>query len=179
MRLFIAIDLPEEAKKELVSIQEKIGSADAKISWVAKKNLHLTLKFLGEVSDENAANIKRVLKGIAVGSFELELNRFGAFPSIDNPKVLWVGLEPEKDVIKLAQKIDAETLNFSEQNAEFKAHLTIGRVKLIKFKKEFVEKLKKVKVFGIYFKIDSFTLYKSTLTREGAIYEVVEKYKLE
>ena len=179
MRLFIAVDVSDDVKDEIAMIQETIGSRDAKVSWVSKRNLHLTLKFLGEITESKAGELKKVLKNIKFKGFSLELGKFGCFPSQEEPRVLWIGVQPDDELRKLANLIDAETLNFSKSDMEFKSHLTFGRVKLVKFKKEFLDKLKAIKVSKIKFKVDSFTLYKSTLTKQGSIYEIVEKYKLE
>lgn len=178
MRLFIAIDLPDEVKEELVFVQKGIGSSDAKVSYVAKKNLHLTLKFLGEISEEKLEKLKKVLNEIKQKSFSVHLDKFGCFDSFEKPKVLWVGLKPDDELRKLANKIDSETLSFSKSDLLFKAHLTIGRVKLVKFKKDFVKKLENVKVKNIDFDVESFTLYVSRLTKQGAVYSVVERFDL-
>lgn len=177
MRLFIAIDLTDRVKDYLYDLQKGFNKDNAKITWVHKKNLHLTLKFLGEVSEERLGELKGLLSGIRFNAFNVFLNGFGAFPSLDDPRVLWVGLKPEGELIKIARLVDEETLLFSKSDVQFKTHLTIGRVKFIKFKREFLESLKKVKVENLNFKINSFGLYKSTLTSQGPVYERLEEYK--
>ncbi len=177
MRLFIAIDLPDNVKDYLYDLQRSLNKNNGKVSWVHKKNLHLTLKFLGEVDDSKLDELKELLRIIKFKEFSANLNGFGAFPSLESPNVLWVGLKPEEEVIKLARFVDEETLLFSKSDVQFKTHLTIGRVKLIKFKKEFLTDLKKINVEKIKFKINSFTLYKSTLNNQSAVYGKVEEYK--
>jgi 2'-5' RNA ligase len=177
MRLFIAIDLPDEVRDYLYDFQKVVGRDDAKINWVAKKNLHLTVKFLGEIDESRLEEVKNSLRAIKFKSFEVTLCKFGAFPDFKFPNVLWVGLKPEQDIVKLAQLVDSETLLFSSADTKFKAHLTIGRVKSIKFKDKFTKKLESISVKEIPFKIDKFSLYKSTLTSQGPQYQVVESYK--
>lgn len=178
MRLFIAIDLPMDVKDYLYNLQKSFDRDSAKITWVSKKNLHLTLKFLGEIDASKLDEIKKILKNIKFNSFEVTLNNFTCFPDFSFPRVLWVALKPEDNIFKLAQLIDEETLLISKSDVQFKAHLTIGRVKTIKFKERFTEQLKKIKIERMNVKIDSFTLYKSTLSSQGPSYEVVERYKL-
>jgi RNA 2',3'-cyclic 3'-phosphodiesterase len=177
MRLFIAIDLPDNAKDYLYGLQRAFNKDNSKVTWVHKKNLHLTLKFLGEVDASRLDELEELLRKIKFKEFSAALDGFGAFPSLESPNVLWVGLKPEHEIIKLARFVDEETLLFSKSDVQFKTHLTIGRVKMIKFKKEFAEQLKKIKIEKIKFKINSFTLYKSTLTNQGAVYEKLEEYK--
>lgn len=179
MRLFIAIDLPLDVKDYLYNLQKSFDKNLAKITWVSKKNLHLTLKFLGEIDASKLDEIKKILRNIKFSSFEVSLNNFTCFPDFSFPRVLWVALKPEDNIFKLAQLIDEETLLISKSDVQFKAHLTIGRVKTIKFKERFTEQLKKIKIEKIKFRIDSFTLYKSTLSAQGPSYDVVEKYKLD
>ena len=177
MRLFIAIDLPDNVKDYLYCLQRSFNKDNSKIIWVYKKNLHLTLKFLGEVNTSRLDGLKELLQKIKFKEFSATLNGFGAFPSLESPNVLWVGLEPKGEIIKLARYVDEETLLFSKSDVQFKTHLTIGRVKIIKFKSEFAEQLKRIKIEKIKFKISSFTLYKSTLNNQGAVYEKLEEYK--
>lgn len=179
MRLFIAIDLPDEIKEELVFAQEFIGSKDAKIAWDSKKKLHLTLKFLGEISEDKIGKLTERLRTIKFESFSLELGKLGVFDSFETARVLFVDVKPLEELRKLGQKIDSETLDFYSRSYEFNSHITIGRVKQIKFKKELVEKLKKVNIKkGLRFNVDCFTLYKSILSNAGSSYEVVERFDL-
>lgn len=179
MRLFVAIDLPEDVKEYLISMQKEIGSSDAKIAWDSKRKLHLTLKFLGNISEEKVPHLIERLKTIKSEGFELELDKFGVFDSYENIRVLFVDVKPLENLRKFGQFVDAETIDFYSRNYEFSPHITLGRVKSIKFKKEFVEKLKKIKISkGLKFNVDSFTLYKSVLSNAGSSYEVVERFKL-
>jgi 2'-5' RNA ligase len=94
------------------------------------------------------------------------------FPSDDYIRVIWVGLKDDDSMQNLAQDI-REALPEFKDDYPFKAHLTIGRVRFVKDKKELVEELKKIKVKSEKFKVENFKLYKSTLTPEGPVYEEV------
>lgn len=179
MRLFLAIDLPENVKAELISVQKEIGSSDAKVAWESKKKLHLTLKFLGEISEEKIFKLIEKLREIKYSGFSLELDKFGVFDSYEKIRVLFVDTKPLEELRKFGQIVDAETLDFYSRNYEFSPHITLGRVRAIKFKDVFINKLKKIKISkGLKFNVDSFTLYKSILSNEGSSYEIVEKFKL-
>ncbi len=176
MRVFVGVDLHKDVKEELHRIQKLIFPSLAKIKWVPKKNLHLTLKFLGEV--ESVDEIHEKLSNISFDSFKVKLGDFGAFPSWKNVNVFWVGVEPSKDVIKLQQKVDSELLSFSNTYQKFSPHLTLGRVKSIKKKKEFFGFINKgIKVKPIEFEINSFQLMQSKLSKDGSKYFVLKEYK--
>ncbi|MEK6868809.1 MAG: RNA 2',3'-cyclic phosphodiesterase, partial [Nanoarchaeota archaeon] len=96
MRLFIAIEIPEEIKSYLAEIQQEIADSKNKIRLVNKDNMHLTLKFLGEVQPDNLEDIKNNLKKITFKPFSVVLDNIGVFPSDNYIRVVWVGLKPEE-----------------------------------------------------------------------------------
>jgi len=173
------LDVGSDAKDYLFSLKKSVGNSYAKINWVAKKNLHLTLKFIGEVPDSDVVKIKAALKEIKFENFKLSLKSLGVFPDENFSRVLWVGLEPEVYVIKLQKLIDEALIGYGRQETEFKCHLTIGRIKVVKDKKKFLETIRKIKVEELISNVNNFRLYKSTLTKDGPVYEVLEAYSLE
>lgn len=178
MRLFIAVDLPKEIKDELFRVQKLISPSLAKIKWVSKKNLHLTLKFIGE-TDVDAIEISKKLKRIRFKPIKAELFEFGAFPTKYSGyvRVLWVGVRPKEEIIELQQSIDSELLKLFKQDQKFSPHLTLGRVKMIKRKDEFLSVLKGVKVNPIKFEIGEFKLMESRLNKDGPVYSIVKSFK--
>lgn len=175
MRIFISIDLPKEVKDYLFELQKSLRDL-GKINWVAKKNLHLTLKFFGEIKDTN--KVKEILKEIKFNKFKMALKGAGIFPNKNIIRVFWVGLEPVNELINLQKKIDEALLLKFPKDQKFLAHLTLGRVKRIQDKKKFFEVLNKIKVKEIEFEINHFDLVKSELKKEGPQYTVLEKYDL-
>lgn len=174
MRLFTAINLPEHIKSYLFKLEEEIRSwGIAKISFVHKKNLHLTLKFFGDA--ENVNEIKEKLKNVKFKEFNLVLDKIGVFPSESYIRVVWAGLKDGEELIKLSNKIDEETIN--KESHEFTGHLTLGRVKFVKDKKSFVEKLSKLKIENLEFTVNEFILFQSILTKDGPEYKIIEKYQ--
>lgn len=176
MRAFIAIPLPKEVKDNLNDIQKQIGSDLAKINWVAKKNLHLTLKFFSYISEGEVKKVIGILKSIKIKPFEVELGEMGYFPDADYVRVMWISLEPAKDVFNLQGEIDSKLSELFERDKMFKVHLTLGRVKFVKNKEKFLKKLKEIKVPKLKFKIKGFELIQSILTKDGPKYKVLEKF---
>ena len=180
MRTFIGIDLPEEIKDNLKELIEKLKKIrESKL--VKKENLHITLKFLGEVEEEKITLINRKLQNCTkeFENFNVKIKGIGVFPSEKRVKVLWVGVEDEENLKKLNEKIEDELKNFGfEKEKEFVAHITIARFKSIpnlNLIKDLMEKYKDV-LFG-QFIVKNFQLYESKLTPFGPIYKIIESYE--
>src|SRR5512139_4315871 len=103
MRLFIAIELPDDLKQAIARVQEQLKGSVAGANWTRPEGIHLTLKFLGEVPDAKAQEILQALGGAARGTGRLALTVEGAgtFPNVKNPRVLWIGITG--DIVKLAE----------------------------------------------------------------------------
>ncbi|MDD5177662.1 MAG: RNA 2',3'-cyclic phosphodiesterase [Candidatus Nanoarchaeia archaeon] len=177
MRVFVAVEIPEEIKKQIYDLQGEVSSREAKVRWVAKKNLHLTLVFLGELPEKKVEEIKELLKSIKHKSFKVSVNEIGFFPDKQKPRVVWIGLEPEKDILDLQSKVDGELLSYSmDKDQKFKAHVTIGRINEIKDKDKFFDKMN-VKIKGEFI-VNEFLLISSVLSKDGPKYRVLERYSL-
>lgn len=174
MRLFIAIEIPKDLKKELIELQNKLKDVFFG-SWVGDK-LHLTLKFLGEVDDKKVKAVKDALNKIKFSRFEMSLKGLGAFPSEEHIRVLWAGVykgdEEAKDIQKLVET-ELEKLGFEKEKREYTNHLTLCRVKSVdkQIVKDVFKKYKNTE-FGT-FAVDKISLIKSTLTPKGPIYSPV------
>lgn len=177
MRLFIAILLPDNIRDYLYELQEEIGNEYAKIRWMSKKNIHLTLKFIGNVDDNIKDEIIKKLGEIKYDKFNVSLGDFGWFGG-NNPSVLWTGLKDGSKAIELAKIVDSKLLDILSHDERFSSHLTIGRVKLIKSKEDFMNKLRKIRIKELGFDVEDFALMSSQLRKEGSIYNIVEKFKL-
>jgi RNA 2',3'-cyclic 3'-phosphodiesterase len=174
MRAFVAVELPKEVKDELYRIQKLINPSLAKIKWVPKKNIHLTLKFIGEVKD--LKEIHEKLSKIKFNLFQVKLGEFGSFPSWEDMRVFWINLVPPKNIIKLQQAVDVELLKFSDRQ-DFSPHLTLGRIKVIKREKEFMKLIKSIEVKPIKFNVSEFKLMQSKLSKDGSKFITLKKYK--
>ena len=178
MRTFIAIELSDQIREALAQIQSHLKYSGADVKWVEKNNVHLTLKFLGEISEEKAERVKLILQKIAGGTkpFEISIKDVGAFPKIDFPRVIWVGLDKGADKSKiLAERIDEalSEIGFQKESRPFAAHLTIGRVRSPKNKDALKDKMLSYSPQSMVHSpqsISSIALFKSILTPKGAIY---------
>nr|MBI4156164.1 RNA 2',3'-cyclic phosphodiesterase [Candidatus Woesearchaeota archaeon] len=178
MRCFIAFDIPVSLKNQLEEIQKELYSENEKIKWVAKKNLHCTLKFLGNVDEIALKEIMKKLEEVNFKRFKIRLDKIGVFPSKNFIRVVFVELNPSKNVIDLQNEIDNKLLTMFPREKSFHSHLTLGRVKFVKDKEKFLKKIGKVKVTG-EFEVSEFKLYKSVLSKDGPKYGVVKGYGLE
>jgi 2'-5' RNA ligase len=177
MRCFITIDLPEKVRKYLLEIQRKFEFVSGK--FVEFENLHLTIKFLDEVKESDLKRIEDKLKTIQSQKIIAKLGNLGVFPSKISPHILWISLEPRDEVKELKEAIDLSLNNFDfKYEKKFKSHLTLARIKSIKDKNNFLNLLDQVKIVPMEFEINSFVLKKSTLTKNGPIYEDLVRINL-
>ena len=172
MRLFIAIDF-NELKDYFAELQKRLPS-NAKLSRV--KFFHLTLKFLGEVQPNKIDEIIENLRKFKFEKFSVSLDSIGIFPTENYIRVVWIGLKPEEKVMVLQKQIDNSLEKFFKKEKDFKAHITLARVKFPMDKKLFVEEVKKIKVENKKIEIKDFRLMKSTLTPQGPAYEDLEVF---
>jgi 2'-5' RNA ligase len=180
IRCFIAIELPVTAKQVLSHIQYSLQRYELpRIKWVTVPNIHLTLRFLGNVAPETVASITKIIDDLSrkMNPFNLQLGNLGAFPNLKNPQVLWIGLKGEvTKLITLQQSLDGNLakLGFSEETRAYQPHLTLARFgnKVTRTERQRVGDL----VSGIVpendneIKVDRIHLIRSQLTPNGPIY---------
>lgn len=185
MRAFIAIELSESIKNSLSQVQSHLKYAGADVKWIERGNIHLTLKFLGEINEEKLQPIKMVLNEITklFSPFEITLKNTGAFPNIENPRVLWMRMDKgAKKSSEIAGLIDEELskIGFGKESRPFAAHLTIGRVRSARNKEALAGKLSAMghELPAGDQLVTSLTLFQSTLTPGGAVYTKLYEVKL-
>ena len=172
MRIFISIDIPEEVRKEIEKIQDKLPEFYGKKT--ESENLHLTLKFLGEIDEEKIKKVKEKLKEIEFNKFETKIDSIGVF-SEKFIRIIWLHMT---NCDELQKKIDESLKDLFSEEDRFMSHLTIARVKSIKDKKEFLEDLEKIEIPEINFNVENFRLKESVLVKEGPRYKMIEEYDL-
>lgn len=177
MRCFIAFDVPDHIKDKLYDLRKELHAKDAKIKWVEKKNYHLTIKFLGNINENRIKEIDDKLEKISLKSFKTNLGHLGVFPSDNLIRVIFIELNPAGDVIKLQQMVDSELISIFPKDERFHNHITLGRVKIVKDKDSFLDKIKNIKINGS-FDVKEFKFFKSALDRNGPTYELLKTYSL-
>ncbi len=180
MRTFIALEISEEMKGILGQIESHLKYSGADVKWVKPEIIHLTLKFLGEIDDVKAVEVMAALDTVAKAAkqFEITLKDIGAFPKIEHPRVVWVGLgKGAAEAIALAAAIDnaLSKIGFAKEERPFSPHATIGRVRSLLNKDKLKEKVASAATkFALSavapYQISSVILFQSTLTPQGPIY---------
>jgi 2'-5' RNA ligase len=183
MRLFVAIELPGEIKKEIGRVQDELRKIGAHAAWTRPEGIHLTLKFLGEAPDAKAPEVLRALSVVrGRGTVSLEVAGAGAFPNVKAPRVLWLGVAGESEKLAALQAAVEDAmavLGFEREDRRFSPHLTLGRVKFLRHRDDWqriVESVRDVRLGG--FEADHISLIKSELRREGAVYTEVGRVEL-
>jgi 2'-5' RNA ligase len=187
MRLFIAISLPKEIKSHLLSLQDKLKAAQAQVSWVKPENNHLTLKFLGQTNQQTAEEVFKIMAETVQDkkSFKAGINSLGAFPNIDYPRTIWAGIGTGKEEIeRIARELEEKItqLDIPEESRPFFCHITIGRVKSslnqLKLSNGLKSLMRSLDQEGLNFNVEKITLFKSTLTATGPVYQALKEASL-
>lgn len=187
MRTFIAIELPLQIKEYLARLQERLKKLGADVTWVKPDNIHLTLKFLGEIEDKKISKVIQILEDTLKDklNFVMRLSSIGAFPSINSPRVIWMGIDKGDTQIKeIANDLEEEIsrLGIPKEDRPFSSHITIGRLRSAQNRERLVKDLKELKGSiineNLEFPVTKILLMKSTLTSKGPIYEVLKEATL-
>lgn len=183
MRCFIAIDLPEEIKKQIGLIINLITPLSKDIKWVPYENIHMTLKFLGEVKEDTLPEIEQRLRDICCvqAPFSISVRGTGAFPNEKTPNVIWIGVDKSDRLKSLYMDIDnsLSEAGFEKESRKHSPHLTIGRVKNRKDILQVMNNLRefKSKLFGNADVVEVH-LMKSILRHSGSEYSKVCSFRL-
>lgn len=179
MRLFVAIDLPEQVNEMLQKVQAVLPKAQMSLA----SGFHLTLKFLGDCDDELKSKVEKELAEIKFEPFEANIEGIGTFGG-SHPRVISVGLKCPESVFETVKEIETRMvkLGFAVEN-RFVPHLTLARIKYVKNPKYFLEELNKISVAKICgdvnamkFTVKEFLLFKSQLSSSGAVYTKLAKF---
>jgi 2'-5' RNA ligase len=181
IRTFIAHPVPEEWKNKFLESAETLNqNLQSKIAWVKPENIHFTLKFIGEISEESVPQIDSALKEIPFKPFEISAGPAGFFPDPLNPRIIWIGLtNGSKEICDNAITIDNKLaeLGFEKNTKPYHAHLTLGRVKK-RAKDNWADLAEKISRIPLpVCTVTEFALYQSTLTPSGPIYTKLKAYK--
>jgi len=178
VRLFAALEIPKDILEQLIEIRKSLYD-DKKIKWEGIDKLHITIKFFGDVFENQIEQINKNLNYITKNYLRIPgaFTNFGLFYRNNHPAILWAGIEATQEIVSLHKKINNSMykLGFKKEVRNFKPHLTLLRLK----GKEDISKIYKFKNYKIdinnfYFR--SIKLFKSELTRAGSIYSVIDEF---
>jgi len=173
-RIFIAINLPDSIKDKLLEYK-----SDLPAKWTKKNNLHITLNFLGNVSDQELAEICESVKKIAsqLDPFDVKLINISYGPNKNSPKMVWAIGEKTKDFISLKKSLD-DVLGSSE-NRGFNPHITLARIRKWDWQRIEPEERPEVEQdIDLSFSVNSIEIMESFLKRTGPEYTIIESYNL-
>ncbi len=183
IRTFLCIELPSPVRSRSGDLQRRFSQCGANVSWVRPENLHLTLKFLGEISRGQLEHVCAAAKKSAenIVPFSIELSGTGCFPSERNPKVLWLGLPTIPHGLReLHRSLEQELsrLGFPRDERPFSPHLTLGRVRSIRAGSTLVKSFRSSDFSCEPFSVYEFLVMKSELRSSGALYTPIERVQL-
>lgn len=177
IRAFIAIKIPEDIQEKLCGIQQKLKQAQVHVSWVKPENIHLTLKFLGNIEEKQipkiVSSIEESVK--AVSPFQLQVGYAGAFPNLRYPRVVWIGVtDDEEGSLKTLQENLSSRLarvGFKKEKGRFQPHLTLGRVRSQKNKSNLLRAVEAIiNIWVGEISVEALYLIRSELKPTGAEY---------
>ena len=183
IRTFIAIEIPDEIKGMIARFQKQVAADEKSIRWVNVRNIHITLRFIGEIPESLVEKIVISIfeKPPQIDTFAIGLKGTGAFPNLRRPRVVWVGITSgNEQLTKLVTYLEAQLTNLGipKENRKFKSHVTIGRIK----------NNQKLINSGIFddpdllnageFQAQKIVLMKSELKPSGAVYSVLAEQSL-
>lgn len=181
MRLFVALDVPEETRRKLDELIESLAHTARGARWVRADHIHITLKFIGHSEEGRLPEIKSALCDLRQREpLRMAFRHFGFFPGERHPRVFWVGLEAGPDLAALAADIETalEPCGIPREERKFQPHLTLARFKTEEGLRELRDKLASFphQEFGETVATE-FHLYQSVLKSAGAEYAKLASFR--
>lgn len=174
MRLFVAIDIGHEVREEIEKLRSKLMPLQS-LKLVFPENIHLTLKYLGEVKEEKVEKVKNALSEVAFSDFKLETTRLGGFP-----KIFWLGVKLTKDLAQLREHVQRAMKPFAMHDPRsYKPHLTLARFNTLSpYEQKHLQRIVKSIWIRKKWKVEDFILYKSTMTHDGPVYDIIARFPI-
>ncbi|MCK4607124.1 MAG: RNA 2',3'-cyclic phosphodiesterase [candidate division Zixibacteria bacterium] len=176
MRLFIALPLGPQVEAYLGEIAGLLKQKGGAVKWVDARNIHLTVRFLGDTEEAHVGALKELLDTVAGrhAPVQATIDRLGAFPNLRRPRIFWAGLRDSLDALEnLATEVEqgVRRLGFEPEQKRFKPHLTLGRVRKNQGLDSLAAFIESFEFVETPLKLDRLVLFKSTLTPRGPIYD--------
>jgi 2'-5' RNA ligase len=182
-RTFIAVDIPVNDTVNSLLNKLRHELEDERIKWIKPEQFHITLQFLGDTEEPLINSVDHALDRIAgnISGFTLKLTEFGVFKNLRNPRILWIGFVPSKELERLKYAVNDKmfSMGFEKPDKQFSPHLTIGRIKHLRNRHslaEWIDKYREAELQEI--RIEDFVYYESILKPEGPEYVAINRYSL-
>ncbi len=182
IRSFVALAIPSRVKEEIGGIIGKLRGLSGDVKWVNPQNLHITLKFLGEVEEGTLEEVYQVVERCArkTAAFSFSLSGVGIFPNPQRPRVFWIGIKEgvrELEDLFCCLERELEVLGFQKEKRGFSPHLTIGRARSPRGMERLVGGIKGIEYNSRRIEASSLFLVKSKLTPQGPIYSPLGEFR--
>ena len=184
IRTFVAVLIAPEIRQKIADVQGQVKKLAPDVKWVAPENFHVTLKFLGNVHEDAISDVCTAVDNAAqlFSPFDLSISGLGAFPSVSRARIVWVGTKNGRDqLIALATAVDKNLaqLGFEREDKDFKAHITIGRVKTSRSLGKLAEGIREIDASDMGTqRVVSVAVMQSELLRDGPVYSPLSESKL-
>ncbi len=182
IRSFIAVDIDNgDIIKRIIDAQNILGRTGAQLKFVEPKNIHVTIRFLGEIAQDMLERVFEEMKKVSFKSFEIQFNGVGTFPNLNRPSVIWIGISGGADALSsIFDQLEPKLLGlgFSPDRRGFSPHVTIARVNSGLHIAELVQEITSLREleFGILH-VSTIRLKRSILTPKGPIYSTSYEVK--
>lgn len=183
MRTFIAVEVPDSAKDRIAQMVNRLKATGTDIKWVEPDNIHVTLKFLGNIGTGQPAVIRDGLSAAldTADAFDLKLGRIGAFPDMNRPRVFWISIvEGRDELVAMQHRIETElhARGFVREERPFSPHLTIGRVRSPRGLTKLTDLIGDMAFETEPFSVKRAAVVKSDLKPDGPMYTVIDHVEL-
>ena len=182
MRTFVAIEIDELTRQRITELQDALRAAVPRLRWSDPRRMHLTLKFLGEVDESRIELIRAELERVAAGtaSFKIRIREVGVFPPSGPPRVVWVGAKGESGALtrcRDAVEAGIAPLGFPTEDRPYRPHLTLARCPDSRITRSLPAMMNEHRHFDAgEMTVRQFVFFRSTLTRQGPIYEPISTH---
>lgn len=187
MRVFVALDLSSEARREIEKFLKRLEKKHWKVKWEKPEKIHLTLAFLGSIKEEKLELVKEACQQVTkvTISFIVSFKGLGCFPDFDFPRIIWLGLKGDlKSLVELQKRLKDKLgrLGFETEKRPFEPHLTLGRIKRarVRERREIGRQIKGMRKmdFQNQWLINKIVLYESQCLAEGSVYKKIGEFPL-
>lgn len=182
IRTFVAVPVPSPTRQAMSAVQSELIDAGSDVKWELADKFHITLKFLGDTSTSTILSLEQSLRKsiCSLPSFDVVYSGLGAFPSLERPRILWIGTQHSPELHRVQQVVDAQciALGVPKEERPFHAHITLGRVKGTRGVDRLTAKLKSVTFQAVTTRCTEIHIMRSDLKPTGSVFTLLHTIPL-